>query len=171
MAGWLAVLGQRIWRILTSQAQKIITNTQTSFWFERRSEWRQSNFTNSTLHKASSSNLNSDWKRFYVLFFWNFAKVCIQAFRTESFLVLIYYIFSRNLRYLFHKIQIFSGSVNTNMARLPREALQALVCDSATEALTLLSWQQGFNADIFIFCQILCSGWKSLRSSSLILAI
>ena len=46
-----------------------------------------------------------------------------------------YYIFSRNLRYLFHKIQ----SANTDMARLPREAMQAHVCDSATEALTLLS--------------------------------
>ena len=54
-------------------------------------------------------------------------------YRTEL-LVLIYYIFSRNLRYLFHKIQ----SVNTDMARLPREALQAHVYDSATEALTLL---------------------------------
>ena len=33
----------------------------------------------------------------------------IQAVRTE-FLVLIYYILTRNLRYLFYKIQIFSGS-------------------------------------------------------------
>ena len=34
--------------------------------------------------------------------------------RLLEFLVLIYYIFCGNLGYLFHKIHIFSGSVNTN---------------------------------------------------------
>ena len=45
--------------------------------------------------------------------------------RLLEFLVLIYYIFCGNLGYLFHKIHIFSGSVNT----IWQEALQVHVCD------------------------------------------
>ena len=66
-----------------------------------------------TVHTSQSLS-NSIEKRFYFLFFMNFAKVCIQAFRIE-FLVLIYYSFNGNLRYLFNIFR--ETSVNTNMAR------------------------------------------------------
>ena len=65
-----------------------------------------------TVHTSQSSS-NSIENRFYSLFFRNFAKVCIQAFRIE-FLVLIYYSFTGNLRYLFNIFR--ETSVNTNMA-------------------------------------------------------
>ena len=52
---------------------------------------------------------------------------------------------------MFNKIQIFSGSVNSKI-QIWREALQAHVRDSATEALMLLSEQAGFNANIFVPC-------------------
>ena len=86
---------------------RINTNTQTVVWFERGcSEWWQSYLwcmwmasyrsivcvSLMRVYSVACSNSNSIEKRFYSLFFRNFAKVCIQAFRTE-FLVWKFKIF------------------------------------------------------------------------------
>ena len=55
---------------------------------------------------TSQSSSNSIEKRFYSLFFSNFAKVCIQVFGIES-LVLIYYIFYGNVYFI--KFKYFQG--------------------------------------------------------------
>ena len=63
-----------------------------------------------------------------------------QAFRIE-FLVLIYYTFNGNLRHLFNIFR--ETSVNTNMAR-GNASTCVRQTDSATEALTLLSYCKYF---------------------------
>ena len=139
-----------------TSSKKINTNTQTLVSFERRCfEWRQTKllvmqiasycsiacvFIAWTVHTSQSSS-NSIEKRFYSLFFWNFVKVCIQAFRV--FVLILY--FYGILGYVFHNITNIFRECKYKYGEHCKH-----MC--APERATYTKLTAGFNANIFLSC-------------------